>query len=328
MMQATFSPDNNKNLLGSTTLWGLTEVFLHGIWSCWKDKASLQSDKNANHLPGGWSWDPYPHLGCSMPSLPLMSWVEAELFLFCLPGRGAACPSLSWSQTVASWEKTVSISPRSMRGAWRQDRGLCFPWQFFPLCRNCYPHSSASSRELICAPTSLVVPGQAPPLTTHHQQQPRLQQREQLKGTHMFFFSSRAKRSCLESACPTPSIWDSRWWPSYSIKNPLAAPHSGKPLLLHEGKICSLPLSSFLRNLPCQSYRDIHFPTYPSPSKPRTEVCLHYLLQWGAYKTGPGSSRTGLESCIKPEVKTLPWGIGKYVRSRAKLLYSTQQGVD
>lgn len=46
----------------------------------------------------------------------------------------------------------------------------------------------------------LTVPGQASPLTT--QKQPRLQQKEWLKGVHMLFFSSKEVLSCVSLSYP------------------------------------------------------------------------------------------------------------------------------
>lgn len=46
---------------------------------------------------------------------------------------------------------------------------------------------------------------------------------------------------------------------------------------------------------------------------------MRYLLQRGTYKTDPLLSPTGFESCIKPEVKTVSWSVGKYAISRFKL---------
>lgn len=154
-----------------------------------------------------------PHLWCSTLLLPLKSQVEVELFPSCLPEKRAALSRLSWSQTMASWEKTVVFSMRSQICKRWLKKGL---WS--PPVLAVFPSVSAGSATLTALPAaeiSQVLPYLWQCQVRHfcsqsHQQQTRLQQKEQLKGIHVLFFGSRAKRLCLMSACPIPSIWDSR----------------------------------------------------------------------------------------------------------------------
>lgn len=216
-------------------------VSLNRVWSGWKDKVPLLSAKSCNPSTRKVELGSVPYLWCSMPYLPSNRWVQVKLFLSC-----PSSPPPPWGEQPLLALARVRPSPAGKRqwvltpGLWDRTTVSVLPHSVsLPLCRNCHPHSSAE--DLVCAPVSLVVSNQLPLCTTPHQQ-------------HELFFSSKAKRSYLESTCPTLFFWGSRQWPS--IKNLLAAPLSGKIFLLQrgEGIFALWPSSASLITLPCQSY--------------------------------------------------------------------------
>lgn len=126
--------------------------------------------RHATHLPGGWSWDPYPTCGVQYH----LFLRRAEWMLSCsCPaslGEEQHFPALAGVRPWPAGKRQWALPPDPREVAEDRTTVSGLPSSFsLPLCRNCHPHSSASSRDLVCAPTSLAVPGQAPPLTIHQQ---------------------------------------------------------------------------------------------------------------------------------------------------------------
>lgn len=111
-----------------------------------------------------------------------------------------------------------------------------------------------------------------------HQQQTRLQQKEQLEGIHVLFLvvEQRGYASCqLVLSLPSGTAEDATAL-SISQQLPLKASRS-----CMEGEL-TLCLWAPLWETALPSYTGIltSLPLHLLLSKPRMEVCIHYLLQW------------------------------------------------
>lgn len=309
-MQATFSSNSNKILLGFSTLWALAEVFLHRMWSCHTNKATLLSAKTCN--PSAWRMElgSIPHLWCSSLSLPQKSQAEAELFLSCLPGRRAALPRLNWSQTMASCEKTVVFFTRpQIRKKWLK----MGPWS--PLLLAVFPSISAGSATLTALPaaeTSQELPHLWQCQVRHFCSQFISSRLGFSRGnswrvsTCSFLVAEqRGYASCqLVLSLPSGTADDAT-----ALKISWQLPSQASPSCM-KGKLTFCPWAP-LRETSLLSCTGI----FISPP-------LHQTKNGGLYSSppsvrhtmGPTLSPVGLQSCIKPQVKTLAWQISQKQR--------------
>lgn len=235
--------------------------------------------KHASHLPGGWSWDPYPTCGVHHC---LFLW-RAKWRLSCShPAslrREQHFPDLAgvrlWPAGKRQW--SFLWDPRYARGGWRRDCGPHPCWQFSPLslqdlrpsqlCQQQRPHrcfhTSGNARSGISAHKVIIS---------------RLGSRRRNSwrvSTCSFLVVERRDYASCQLVLSLPSgTADDATALKISQQLPLKASRS-----CMEGKL-TLWTPLWETSLPSYTGVLISLPPHLLLSKPRMEVYIHSLLQW------------------------------------------------